>query len=139
MTTYVKIKPSSIRIPYKEDYEFLLMWLSPSGGVRQWFFSSTEGAKVEKFKSSVIDTIADFRGVPNDIDPSLEMTAKSFSREEFDFVTSILESNRIIIVAKDSTEIPAAIQSATKKTDRIAKDYRLTFQLMLKEPDLMNV
>lgn len=139
MTTYVKIKPSSIRIPYKEDYEYLLMWLSPSGGVRQWFFSTTEGTKIEKIKSSVIDTIADFRSIPNDIDPVIEMFAKSFSREEFDFVTSILESNRIIIVAKDATEIPAAIKSATKKTDRIAKDYSLKFKLMLKEPDLMNV
>lgn len=139
MTTYRKIKPSSIGNTYKGDYEYLLIWLSPNGGVRQYLFSSTDGDKLQDFKATVIDTNADFRSVPNEEDISIELTSKSMSRETFDYVASIFKSNRIILVAKDSTETPIAIKSGKKITQRMIKDFEVKFKIMEQEPDLMNV
>lgn len=139
MPIYRKIKPSSIRNSYKEDYEHLLIWLSPSGGIRQYLFSSTEGIREENLQSSVIDTIADFRSIPNKENITIEMFSTSLNREEFDYVSSVLKSNRILLVDKDSTTTPIAIKSAKKRTARLIKDFEIKFKIMLQEPDLMNV
>ena len=90
-------------------------------------------------KSSVIDTIADFRSIPNQEDITIEMFSTSLNREEFDYVSSVLKSNRILLVGKDSTTIPVAIKSAKKRTQRLIKDFEIKFKIMLQEPDLMNV
>lgn len=139
MSVFRKIKPSSINSPYKKDYEFLLMWLSPNGGVRQWFFSHTEGDRRDKYKNSTIDTDFDFRNVPVSQSIEIELNALSLSRSRYDYVTSLFETNRAILVNKDSTTIPIAIDNTTKKTERLQKDYAVSFKIMLQEPDLMNV
>lgn len=139
MLVFRKIKPSSIETPYKEDYEYLLVWLSGGGGVRQFLFSSTNGVKEESFNASVIDTVADYRGVPNSLDTIIELFSTSLSRENYDYVSSVFNSNRIVVVNKDLSATPVAIKSAKKKTPRIVKDFDIKFKIMLQEPDLMNV
>ena len=139
MTTYRKIKPSSIGSPYKGDYEYLLIWLSPFGGVRQYLFSSTDGRREDSVKYSIVDTIADFRSIPNELDIEIDLMSKSLSRESFDYVASIFESNRILLVNKDATTIPIAISRSKKRTERVIKDFEIEFTIMLQEPDLLNV
>lgn len=139
MTTFRKIKPSSIGNPYKGDYEYMLMWLSPTGGIRLFLFSSSEGNETESFKSSVIDTDADFRSIPNAHNLEVDLTTKSLSRESFEYVSSIFESNRVISVGKDSSITPVAIMKAKKKTQKIIKDFTIAFTISLQEPSLMNV
>lgn len=134
-----KILPSSIESSYKEDYEYMLFWISPDVGVRQWFFSSTDGRREDKFKSEVIDTNNDYRSIPNQQDIDISLVTKSLSREDFDYVTSIFSSNRIYLVSKSGNKTPISIDRTTKRTQRVIKGFEVSLDITLQEPDLMNV
>ena len=139
MPTFRIIKPSSIGNPLKVDYEYLLMWLNSSGGVRQFYFSSTDSNQESAFKSIVIDSDSGYRSVPNIQDRSRKITAKSLSREMFDYIATIFETNKIFLVDKDETLTSIAIASGKKITNTDTKDFDLRITIMLQEPDLMNV
>ena len=134
-----KIRSASRSTIGTEDYEYTLFWLSPSGGVRQWPFSSTLGRKNEAFRHKVIDTIADFRSIPNRQEITIDMFSRSLSRAEFDYVSSIFESDRIFMYKKsDGSRVSVAIERSRKRTLRRVKDYSVEFEIRLKEPELMN-
>ena len=133
------IKPSSIGNPQKVDYEYLLMWLNSSGGVRQFYFSSTDSNQESAFKSIVIDSDSGYRSVPNIQDQSRKIIAKSLSREMFDYIATIFETNKIFLVDKDETLTSIAISSGKKITNTDTKDFEIRINIMLQEPDLMNV
>jgi len=139
MPTFRKIKPSSIDTPFKADYEYFLMWLNSGGGVRQFYFSSTDSEQQDAFKSLVIDSDSGYRSVPNTQEKSRDITAKSLSREMFDYVATVFESNKIYLVDKDETLTSIAISSGKKKTNTDTKDFEIQINIMLQEPDLMNV
>ena len=139
MPVFRKIQPSSIGSPQKVDYEYLLMWLNSGGGVRQFYFSSTESEQESKFKSIVIDSDSGYRSVPNTQDKSRKITAKSLSREMFDYLATIFETNKIYLVDKDETLTSIAIASGKKITNTDTKDFEIQLNIMLQEPDLMNV
>ncbi len=139
MPVFRKIRPSSIGSPLKVDYEYLLIWLNSKGGVRQFYFSSTESEQQSAFKSLVIDSDSGYRSVPNTQDKSRKITAKSLSREMFDYVATIFEANKIYLVDKDETLTSIAIASGKKITNTDTKDFELRITIMLQEPDLMNV
>ena len=139
MPVFRKIKPSSIGTPFKIDYEYLLMWLNSKGGVRQFYFSSTDSEQEDAFKALVIDSDSGYRSVPNRQDLSRDIIAKSLSREMFDYVATVFESNKIFLVQKDETLTSIAISSAKKKTNTDTKDFEMQLNIMLQEPDLMNV
>lgn len=139
MPIFRKIKPSSIGTPFKVDYEYLLMWLNSSGGVRQFYFSSTDSEQQSSFKSIVIDSDSGYRSVPNIQDRIRKITSKSMSREMFDYVDTIFETNKIYLVDKDETLTSIAISSGKKITNTDTKDFEIKITIMLQEPDLMNV
>ena len=139
MPTFRKIQPASIDTPLKVDYEYLLMWLNSVGGVRQFYFSSTESNQESAFKSLVIDSDSGYRSVPNTQDQSRKITAKSLSREMFDYVATIFETNKIYLVDKGETLTSIAISSGKKITNTDTKDFDIRINIMLQEPDLMNV
>lgn len=139
MPTFRIIKPSSIGTPQKVDYEYLLMWLNSGGGVRQFYFSSTDSEQEELFKSLVIDSDSGYRSVPNTQNKSRKITAKSLSREMFDYVATIFEANKMYLVDKDETLTSIAIASGKKITNTDTKDFEIRINIMLQEPDLMNV
>lgn len=139
MPVFRIIQPSSIGTPQKVDYEYLLTWLNSGGGVRQFYFSSTDSEQESAFKSLVIDSDSGYRSVPNIQDKSRKITAKSLSREMFDYVATVFESNKIYLVGKDETLTSIAISSGKKITNTDTKDFEIKINIMLQEPDLMNV
>jgi len=139
MPVFRKIKPSSIGTPFKVDYEYLLMWLNSKGGVRQFYFSSTDSNQEDAFKALVIDSDSGYRSVPNRQDQSRKITAESLSREMFDYVATIFEANKMYLVDKDETLTSIAIASGKKITNTDTKDFEIKITIMLQEPDLMNV
>lgn len=139
MPVFRKIKPASIETPQKVDYEYFLMWLNSGGGVRQFYFSSTDSEQKNAFKSLVIDSDSGYRSVPNTQDKTRDITAKSLSREMFDYVATVFEANKIYLVGKDETLTSIAIASGKKKTSTDTKDFQIDINIMLQEPDLMNV
>ena len=139
MAIFRVIQPAPSVSSFKEEYEYLLSWISPSGGISQWYFSHTEGGEEVSFKSEVIDTTTDFRGVPNEEDIKIEINSMSLNREEFEFVATIFKSNRIERVFKDGSTKPVAIAKSKKKKPRNIKDFSISFTIMEQEPDLMNV
>lgn len=139
MPVFRIIKPSSIGTPFKVDYEYLLMWLNSKGGVRQFYFSSTDSEQQDAFKSIVIDSDSGYRSVPNIQDKSRKINSKSLSREMFDYVATVFESNKIFLVDKDETLTSIAISSGKKITNTDTKDFEIRINIMLQEPDLMNV
>lgn len=139
MLSFRKIRLSGVEAPHKKDYEYHLMWISPDGGLRDWVFNSTDGDKEDKFKSIIIDTNSDFRSVPNSQEIIVELSTGSMTRNNFDYVASIFESPRIYLIGEFDEKITVAIKSASKETRRIQKDFSLSFNIMFKEPDLINV
>jgi len=139
MAFFRRIEPSSIYSSFKEEYEYLLNWISPNGGVRQWLFSSTDGRRQDKFKSIVIDTDSDYRSVPNTQDITIDVSSQSLSRDRFEYVSTLLKSNRIYLVSKSGVLTPVSIMSSNKNTVRNIKDYSISFKIKLQEPDILNV
>ena len=134
-----KITPSSLNSTYKGAYEYFLVWLAPNGGIRQWLFSSTDGGRKENYKSIVIDSKNSFRSVPNKKDTTILLNAKSLSKVDFDYVCSVFDSNIIHWVKPDSTHTQVAIKKGKKDLLNVVKDFSVEIEMMLQEPDLLNV
>jgi hypothetical protein len=139
MATYRRVHTSSLDSSYREDFEYLLMWISPFGGVRQAAFTHTNNDREDSYSYTVIDGKNDFRNVPNTITPDIDLVTDNLSREEFDYISSIFESNRVKIVSKDSEVTFAAISQGRKRTPSTHKGYEIKLKLKLQEPPIMNV
>ena len=140
MPVFRKITASSTVSSYKGAYEYMLIWYSVSCGFRQWCFSSTFGIQTTNYKGVLIDNKQDYRGVPNEQEITIEMFTRAVSRQEFDYISSIFESNRVLMFDRlDMITIPVAIDRAKKRVDRIQKDFEIKFDINLQEPDLLNV
>lgn len=139
MITLRQISPSSLTTPYRERFEYLLVWISPNGGYRQWLFSHTDGKREEKFRSIIIDNNNDFRSVPNQQDITIDLMATSLNLDNINYVASIFESPRVVLVDKLGVETKVAIERGRKRLDNITKGFSVEFELMLQEPYLLNV
>jgi hypothetical protein len=139
MIVFRKIKPSSIGDSLKEPSEYMIIWLAPNGGIRQYLFTSTENERTDNYRSKIIDTNSDFRSVPNTQSISIDLYSMALTKDSYDYVTSIFESNKVAIVDKDGSITPCAISRGKKRTRNILKDYDVSISVMLQEPDLLNV
>ncbi len=138
MTVYRKIKPSSETDSNKLVEEYFLMWVH-NGGVKQWLFSSNLEADEDSYKFTQVSVSDDFRTIPTEEENERPFLAESLSREEFNYVRSILKSPRVYKVGKDSELTPIGLLNAKIKAPRIDKDYSISFTGILKEPDLMTI
>ena len=139
MTVFRQIVPNSIVRPSNERYEHMLVWLSVDGGVRSWFFSHTDGAEENDHDGFEIETLVDIRQVPSDDRLMVECTTRFMDSETFDYVKSIIKSNRVYKVAKDGTKTPIAVKAKTTVRPNKIKNFELSIQFMYKENDVLNV
>jgi len=139
MAVLRRIQPSSILSPEKEAYEYLLVWLSPFGGVRQWLFSHTDGGQEDSFGMVQVESLSDIRSVPNEEENEVEVLANTLTREDFDYITSIFKSNRVYLVSKAGVQTPVALLGGKKSKPNTLKNYSVKITFRYKEPDLLDV
>jgi hypothetical protein len=139
MSVFRQIVPNSEVRPSNERYEHLLMWLSPKGGVRQWLFSHTKGREDHKHKGFDIETITSIRSVPSEDKERVKVASRFMDSETFDYVRSIMQSNRVYKVANDGTKTPVAIGFASVRRPNMIKNFEIEFNFTYKENNVLNV
>lgn len=139
MTVFRQVIPNSALTARNEAYEYYLIWLSPSGGVRNWMFSHTDGEEETAYDSFVIEGLTDIRSIPKQKRKTAKVIARSLTAEHFDYVSSIAESNRIYQVKKDGTRIPVAVGSIDIPRGNQLKEFSVRLELIFKEQDILNV
>ena len=139
MTQFRQIIPNSTVNAINERYEHLLMWLSKDGGLRQWFFSHTEGEEVEDVDSFTLESLTDIRNIPIEDRIIVDCATRFMDSNTFDYVRSIFASNRVYKVLTDGTRIPISIKPRKTKRPNQIKNFELALQFELKEEDRLNV
>ncbi len=139
MTVFRQIVPNSTVRPSNERYEHLIMWLSIDGGIRQWLFSHTDGREDNKHKGFAIESRSSIRSVPYEDRVEVDCVTRSMDLGTFDYVASIIKTNRAYKVLKDGTKIPIAIDPTTVRKRNMIKNFELSMPFYYIENDVLNV
>ena len=139
MTTFRKIVPNSSVNAINERYEHFLTWLSKDGGVRQWFFSHTDGQETEDFDGFTLESVSDIRSITTEDRIIVDCTTRFLDSDTFDYVRSIFASNRVYKVLKDGSKIPIAVKQDKARRPNQIKNFELSLQFHYKEEDTLNV
>lgn len=139
MSVFRQIIPNSFVNSVNERYEYYLVWLSPAGGIRSWLFSHTDGDREETFDNFMIESLTDIRSVPNEQREEVEVNTVSLDSEQFEYVKSIMSSNRVYQVFKDNTRLPIAIRTGKALRENKNKEFGVSVKFVYKEADLLNV
>lgn len=134
-----RVTPSSLELSNKEAYEYLICWYSPFGGIRQWMFSHTNGGREDAYNLNRIEGLTNIRSIPNMEENEVECNAVSLSREDLEYLRSIMQSPRHFIVKKDGSTIPIAVLNGSVKQPNQLKDLEFRLRFVYKEPDLLDV
>lgn len=137
--TFRQVIPNSTINPVNEGYEHYLVWLSEGGGVRNWLFSHTDGEEMNEYKGLSIESLTDIRSIPTEKRDEVKIITRGLDADEYDYVRSILGSNRIYKVTKSNEKIPVAVKYRSQKRPNQNKDYSLSLTLHFKESDTLNV
>jgi len=139
MTTFRQVIPNSTQNPDNERFEFYLVWLSTGGGVRNWLFSHTDGGESDKFDAFTIEGLDNIRGVPSMERKMVNAVTKSMNKESFDYVKSIMSSNRVYRVDKTGAKIPIALRPGSVPQPNQLKEFQLKIRFSFQEADILNV
>lgn len=139
MTTFRQVIPNSEQNPDNERFEYYLVWLSTGGGVRNWLFSHTEGSEVDDFKSFTIEGLDNIRSVPSMERLSVTATTMSMNQESFDYVKSVMSSNRVYVVDKTGAKTPIALRSGSLPQKNQLKEFKLKIRFSFQEANILNV
>jgi hypothetical protein len=139
MTSFRQIVPNSTLNPSNERFEHYLVWLSPSGGVRNWLFSHTDGEEDEKYDNTVIESLEDIRSVPTEQRKTVNCITKTLDPFNFEYVKSVMASNRVYKVLKNGSKIPIAVKSGSVIQGNTLKEFQLRIKFEYKESDILNV
>ncbi len=130
MSVFRKVAPcSELYRPYHTRGEYLLEWLATSGGLRLWFFSSTKGQAFTKYSNVPIYREGSARSIPLTVQDEVTTSATGLDFDSFEYVRSIMESNCINIVGKDSSRLPVCIKGGKVATLNKLKGFRVVITL----------
>lgn len=135
MSSFRQVVPGS----NKNKSQHLLCWLSANGTVRNWFFSHTDGDQQDDFNSITIESSDDIRSIPSKEKNQVEVITASLSSDEFNYVKSIMSSNRVFEINKDITNTPIALMSSSVVRDNKRKEHKLKITFTYKEPPLLDL
>ena len=138
MLVYRAINPTSTIRAQFEKREYMLVWLSQFGGVRQYMFTS-QLSRRQDYKLNVIETSESIRSVPEKEFEQIQLKTESLTEEEFFYVKSILGSNKVFRVLKSGEEIDVAVIGKKIRFDQKQKMYDFEVTIQLKEEDILNV
>lgn len=138
MLVYRAINPTSERDSNFEKREFMLVWLSPFGGIRQYMFTSLVEVR-EDYSLNTLESSESIRSIPKEEVEEISLITESLSKNDYEFVRSILQSNKVWRVLKSGEEIPVSVLSEKIRREEKQKDYSLSITIRLKENPLLNV
>lgn len=139
MSQFRQLIPSSFISSRSEDFEFMICWLSVSGGVRQWFFSSTENSIDEEVTFSKIETSTSIRSSPNSITKTYTVETSGLDYRNFELVKSLLKTDRAYLMSKDLELTEIAIEDASISRNNQIKEYSVQLEFTTKEEDKLNL
>ncbi len=132
MTDFRQVVPST-----QTAYQYLLVWLSVDGGLRSWMFSNTDGMEAEKFDSFMVEGLDDIRSVPMMDRTQITASVKSLTLDNFNYVKSIMASNRVYQVDSDGEQIPVGIKSGAITRLNKGKEYQIKIKFVFGEKDTL--
>lgn len=135
MTDFRQVVPSA----NNEAYQYFLVWLSVDGGVRSWLFSHTGGVESEKYNSFSIESLDNIRSVPMMERKEVSAITGSLDGEQFDYVKSIMASNRVYQVTKAGEKIPVALKVGAVVRPNQNKEYKIKIKFIFQEANILNV
>lgn len=138
MSQFRQVVPNSSVNTNTESFEFQLAWLAPSG-VRSWLFSHTNGEEDEQFDNFILESTTNIRSVPVMDRIMVEATTRSLDLESFNYVKSIMKSNRVYVVGKDLTKTPIAVKGGSISKPNTTKEFRVSIKFLFKEEFILNV
>lgn len=139
MPVFRVVYPASERDSRLIQYEYMLLWLSPSGGVRQWLFTNVNVSLNESFENTTIETLSSIRSVPNKEMTEISLVAESLSEEDYNYIKSLMQSNLVYRMDKEGGLTSVAIKSGSVNTSLKQKEYTIRINIQLKEPYLLDV
>lgn len=139
MTIFRQIVPNSNQNAINERYEYLISWLSTAGGIRSWLFSHTEGDESEDYENIIIEGLNDIRNVPSEQRKEVEVNTVSLSSAQFDYVKSLMATNKAYVITKQGKQVPIAIKGRTAVRDNKNKEFEVRIKFQFKEENILNV
>lgn len=134
-----QVIPNSNVNSVNEQYEYYLVWWSPTAGIRSWLFSHTDGVKRDDFRGTVVETIDDIRSVPVMEQQRISIVTTGLDSETYDYVKSIFSSNRIYQVSKDLVKRGVSIDRANTRRPNKLKEFTVSLDFYYKEENVLNV
>ena len=139
MSVFRQVVPNSFQNETNRAYEYFLIWLSPEGGVRSWLFSHTIGNSADSFSNTIVETINNIRAIPTMERESVIAMTGGIDSETFEYVKSIMASNRVYQVSAAGVKTPIAISGSKIIRDNRLKDFGLNISFTYKEKNILNV
>lgn len=133
MSYYRQITPSD------KEYNLYLAWLSPNGGIRQWLFSHTAGNTTSNVSNFEIESLTDIRSIPETSRTTYSVATRFLTADDYEYVASILKSNRVYQVLTSGTQIPVSIKGQKLRKPNQDKSFELEFEVSLMEENILNV
>lgn len=137
MSVFRKVTPTSLNNASRVSGEFMLCWISDAS-LRQWFFSSTDGDTEDTFKNSIIETETDIRSIPTEERKEITCVTMSLDSITYDYVSSLLGSNRVYQLNKDGSKTPVAVKQGKKTKSNIEKEFIFKVVFLYKESYILN-
>jgi len=139
MTTFRQVVPNSTVNDSNKKYEYFMVWLSVGGGVRNWLFSHTDGDSEDSFENIVIESLSDIRSVPTNQRRQVETRTTSLDSDTFDYVKSILASDRVYVLSKEGVKTPVAMRGGSVIRANKLKQFEIRIKFDFKENNILNV
>ncbi len=121
MAVFRRIRTASEKTPYLADGEYMFGWLSPTGGVRTWFFSASAVSRESSYKHLRVRTAGGERSYPTSHGETVEAVAEGLDKESLAYVSSILGPNYVFVVGKDGTERTVTIDGGKSVSPNASK------------------
>ena len=102
-------------------------------------FSNTDGMEAEKFDSFMVEGLDDIRSVPMMDRTQITASVKSLTLDNFNYVKSIMASNRVYQVDSEGEQIPVGIKSGAITRLNKGKEYKIKIKFVYQENDILNV
>ena len=107
--------------------------------MRTWLFSHTDGEQEEEFDSYLVESISDIRAVPSEDRIMIDARTRSLDSESFNYVKSILKSNRVYVIGKDFSKTPIGLRPGSIARTNKLKEFEVRVRFYFKEEVLLNV
>ena len=139
MSIFRQVIPSSFWDIGNKEFQYYLVWLSNEGGVRSWLFAHTKGDQEERFDNVPVEGLSDIRSIPVEQRTEVDAMTKGLDSDTFDYVKSLMASNRVYQIGTDQTLTPVGIREGKVVRDNELKSFGVQVKFFYKRENILNV